>query len=134
MCQEKYTASSFKVSRALRNKLLSWGILTQFEDFYGECADFLHAELPKAESILQTMNSFANLLESRFAGQPSSLMGAVFFEISKFCAQPSGEMCGAQSQSNSRSASDNDIIKIKDRGSSAEECQCGQRRASRASR
>ncbi|CAE7035549.1 unnamed protein product [Symbiodinium sp. CCMP2592] len=83
--QEKYDAASFKVSRALRNKLNAWGLFQTFDDFYGEHADFLHQELPKAETTLATMNSFATMLESRFSGQPPALVGQVFFEISKFC-------------------------------------------------
>ena len=88
-CEEKYTVNSFKVSRALRNKLCGWHVLEQFEEYFGEFADFLHGDLPKPEIVLQSMNSFANLLESRFSGQPTSLLGPVFFEISKFCALPS---------------------------------------------
>ena len=83
--QEKYDVAAFKLSRALRNKLNAWSLVQTFEDYYGEHADFLHQELPKAETTLACMNSFASMLESRFSGQPPALIGQVFFEVSKFC-------------------------------------------------
>lgn len=83
--EERYSTASFKTSRALRNKLASFSILSEFESFMGEFADFMNTDMPKAETVLSTMNGHAVFLENRFAGQSTELLGAVLFELCKFC-------------------------------------------------
>ena len=53
----------------------------------GEFADFMHPDMPKAETVLSTMNGHAVFLENRFAGQSQELLGAVLFELCKFCVR-----------------------------------------------
>ena len=53
----------------------------------GEFADFMSQDMPKAETVLSTMNGHAVFLENRFAGQPTELLGAVLFELCKFCVR-----------------------------------------------
>ena len=83
--QEKYTQSTFKSARALRNKLVAFGVLAPWEKFFAENVDFLNEEIPKPETVLQNMNAWATLLENRFSGQNSDDLGKVLVELSKFC-------------------------------------------------
>ena len=87
VCQEKYTAATFKSSRALRNKLCNFSVLKEFEDYMGQFANFVHPEMPKAETVLSTMNSHASFLDAKFCGQSREMLGAVLLEICKFCVE-----------------------------------------------
>ncbi|CAE7628115.1 unnamed protein product [Symbiodinium sp. CCMP2592] len=82
---EKYSAQSFKTARALRNKLKSFGILKDWDEFFGSETDFLNENLTKHEHVMSNMNSFATLLDSRFSGQSNSDLGPVLLEACKFC-------------------------------------------------
>ena len=75
--QEKYSAQSFKTARALRNKLKSFGILKEWDEFFGSETDFLNENLTKHETVINNTNAFATLLDSRFSGQSSSDLAPV---------------------------------------------------------
>ena len=83
LSKERYTGHTFKVAKALRNKLSSLNLLSRWETFFGEEADFLSPEL-KHERVLPLMNSFASMLESHFPGQPACHVGLVLMELCKF--------------------------------------------------
>ena len=86
MWQEKYSVQCFKNARALQKKLQLFGILPKWEQFFGDETDFLDPELRKHDTVVSVMNHFATVIESKFAGQPTELLGVVLMELCKFCA------------------------------------------------
>ena len=81
--EEKYPVASFKTARALKNKLQACGVLSAWENFFSENADLLSQDMPKHDTILMNMNSWATTLETRFSGQDVEALGAVLMELTK---------------------------------------------------
>ena len=92
--QEKYTtAISFKVAKALKNKLDSFSIYDSWESFCGDEVDFLHNDVQKkSQIILSNINTLATLVES-LTGQCPKLLGILIMELTKLCVVSSGFTC-----------------------------------------
>ena len=84
--KEKYTSNSFKAARDLRKKLVNWGMLKFFEDFFSASTDFLHSELQTGhERTLLNLNVLTTFLEGSFKGQHESLLALCMMELFKMC-------------------------------------------------
>lgn len=84
--QEKYTAQTFKIAKALHKKLNRLCVFQLWDHYFGEATDFLHSDL-KSEKALNIMNDLGTLIESHMQGQPEFLMGMLFFELCRM-AEP----------------------------------------------
>ncbi len=85
--QEMYDATSLKVCKALKNKLVDFGIFEQWCTFFGEEPDFLSDTMPKPLQVVRNMNKHGVTLDN-FSGQDPTMLGLVFMELCKFCVLP----------------------------------------------
>ena len=84
-CEEKYNATTFKTSRALRNKLTKYNVQKAWDEVFGEQTDFLHPELKNMDNVISNMNQFGNMCDNLFVGHSSDLLGYILIELCRFC-------------------------------------------------